>query len=280
MKTQMETLVVIGGGAMARAIIEGAASAESARPARFVVCEPDAGRRAIFERPDAFGGRIMATAARVEDLGPHLESAAPLLLAVKPQVFPDVASTLAPLMGGEGRVVISILAGTRSARIREALGGGARVVRVMPNTPARIGEGMSAVALGAGTQPGDEALAMSLFDACGEVVRIDESLMDAYTALAGSGPAYVFYLAEAMAKAGVEMGFDEQTADRIVRQTIRGAGMLLASSEESASELRAAVTSKRGTTEAATNSMDESGVMESIVHAALAARDRGAELGR
>lgn len=269
-------LAVIGAGAMASAILEGAFGAGLLRPAEVVVVEPDESRRSAMA---ARGCAIIADAAP----GAALRALAPdgaVLLATKPQSLADVARALgaSPAFAG---VVISILAGARSERVREAFGGSARVVRVMPNTPARIGLGVSAVASGAGAREGDDALALRLFGAVGEVVRVEETMMDAFTALAGSGPAYIFYLAEAMARAGVEMGFDPDDADRITRAVVRGSAELLARSPgESASALRAAVTSKGGTTEAATRSMDEAQVRESIVRAIVAARDRGAELSR
>ncbi|MCH7873254.1 MAG: hypothetical protein IID33_16280 [Planctomycetes bacterium] len=168
-----------------------------------------------------------------------------------------------------------------------------RVIRVMPNTPARIGQGMTAIAMGCGAQAGDDALAQAIFAAVGEVVSIDETLMDAFTAVAGSGPAYVFYLAEAMSAAAVRLGFNQKQADLIVRQTIAGAGNLMVASVDeqtdptgqtgvplSPAALRAAVTSKNGTTYAATTRLDELGVMEAIITAVRAARDRGRELAQ
>lgn len=267
-------LAVIGAGAMASAILEGAFGAGLLRPAEVVVAELDAARRSAMAArgcaiaPDALGA--------VRALGPE----GAVLLATKPQSLPDVARALG---GGEpfGGLVMSILAGARSERVRGAFGGAARVVRVMPNTPARIGLGVSAVATGAGARAGDDALAVRLFGAVGEVARVEESMMDAFTALAGSGPAYVFYLAEAMARAGLEMGFEAETADRVTRAVIRGSAELLVRSPgESGAALRAAVTSKGGTTEAAIESMERSGVGGSIVRGIVAARDRGAELSR
>ena len=164
--------------------------------------------------------------------------------------------------------------------VRSALGGRARVIRVMPNTPAQLRRGVSAIAIGEGASEDDAQFAVALFESVGEVVRVDESMIDAFTALAGSGPAYVFYLAEAMMRAGVEIGFDEATADRIVRGTIAGSAALLSdSTDRKPIDLRAAVTSKGGTTFAATQSLDASGAMDAIVRAIIAARDRGRELG-
>ncbi|MCH9057700.1 MAG: hypothetical protein IIB55_03625 [Planctomycetes bacterium] len=134
--------------------------------------------------------------------------------------------------------------------------------------------------IGALPTPGDEALALRIFEAVGDVIRIDEQLMDAFTAVAGSGPAYVFYLAQAMSTAATKLGFDEAQAKQIVQRTIAGAGALLAESPDSPEALRAAVTSRGGTTAAATAVLDESSVMQAMIDAITAAHDRGRELSR
>lgn len=272
--TRAPTLAVIGAGAMASAILDGAFSAGVLRPADLVVAEPDDDRRAALVSRGALPARGVREALA------SLAPAGAALLATKPQMLPDIETALAgaPSFGG---VVISILAGARSERVRAAFGGAARVVRVMPNTPARVGLGMSAVAVGAGAQTGDDDFAARLFASVGEVVRLDESLMDAFTALAGSGPAYIFYLAEAMTRAGVDMGFDPEMADTVARAVVRGSAELLSRTpEQPAGALRAAVTSKGGTTAAAIDSMNAAGVQGAIVRAIIAARDRGAELSR
>lgn len=266
-------LAVIGGGAMAGAILSGAARVGAVRTAEVVVAEPDAGRR---EAMRALGVAVVERAA--EAVG-ALGRGGRVLLAVKPQSLEAVSRDLGG--GAFDGEVISILAGAGSERVREAMGGTCRVVRVMPNLPAQVGKGVAAIALGAGARPGDDAFAIRLFEAVGAVVRIEERLMDAFTALAGSGPAYVYYLAEAMTRAAKEMGFDEATADHVVRGVIAGSGELLAcSTAGSAAQLRAGVTSKGGTTEAAIRVMEEAGVMGAVVRAIVAARDRGAELGK
>lgn len=281
-----DRLTIIGGGNMARAIVEGGLRAGVLPPDCWRIVEPDAARRAGFER---LGVRTLAHASALAgDLTPEEQ----LMLAVKPQSLAAAAGDLAGV--DTARVVVSMLAGTPSPRIRAALGEagggagggaggrgeGARVVRVMPNTPARLGEGATAIALGAGTRPGDEALALRVFSGVGPLVeRIDEALMDAFTAVAGSGPAYLFYVAEAMTEAAVSLGFDEPGADRIVRQTLKGAALLLSDSQAPAPDLRRAVTSPGGTTQAATEVLDREGVREAFIRALTAARDRGRELG-
>lgn len=272
-------VVFIGGGNMAQAILRGGAASGALDPARVAVAEVDEGKRRALA---PLAGAVVATAAEGVAWLRKVESVpgqGQVVLAVKPQSLGGVAEEVRGVLGAERRVVVSILAGMPSRRIREALGGAVAVVRVMPNLPAQIGRGTTAVAVGEGAASGDEAVAMRIFGGVGRVVvRIDESLMDAFTAVAGSGPAYVFYLAEAMMRAATELGFDEETAGRVVRETVAGAAEMLAGADASPAALRAAVTSKGGTTEAAVRVMDEAGVMGAVVRAIAAARDRGREL--
>ncbi len=205
-----------------------------------------------------------------------------VVLAIKPQMLADAIGPVRDSLAGSKAcpVVVSILAGTRAGRVHESIGGYGHVVRAMPNTPAAISMGMSAIARGPSATDEDMELARKLLSGVGGVVEIEESMMDAFTGLAGSGPAYVFYLAEGMVKAALEMGFELEQAQRIVAQTIAGSGMLLASSMDAPERLRARVTSKGGTTAAGTGALDDHGVMAAITAAVLAARDRGIELGR
>jgi len=268
------TLAIVGGGNMAGAILAGCARSgdPTLAPRRMVVAEPDGTRRAALA---ALGAEVVANA---RELGRWLAPSTQVLLAVKPQSLASAASDLKGLVSG--RVVISILAGTASATVRSAVGADVRVVRAMPNLAAGIGQGVTAVAVGSGSDEGDAALAQRLFGAVGPlVVRIDESLMDAFTAVAGSGPAYVFHLAEAMARAAVEVGLEPGEAEAIVRQTIAGAAALLSNDGRSAAALRAAVTSRGGTTQAAIAVLDGRDVAGAIQAAVVAARDRGRELG-
>lgn len=214
-----------------------------------------------------------------------------ILLAIKPQSLPEAAAALRPAIDERSRdfgppVVMSILAGTPTSTLRAALAApdtdpaGLPVVRIMPNTPARLRKSMTAISAAEGVTASHAQFAFDLFSSLGEVVKIREELMDAFTALAGSGPAYVFYLAEAMMRAAGEVGFDRITADRVVRQTIAGAAALLTESSEPPEALRQAVTSKGGTTEAACAALDARGVMDAISAAIQAGRDRGRELAR
>lgn len=266
-------LAVIGGGAMASAILRGTSEANVLGPV--CVAEPDAARRAAFPNAVASAEEALRWLAET-DTKAHPGQ---ILLAVKPQILTDVARAIAPLVGE--RVVISILAGVTTEHLRSSLGGRCPVVRVMPNTPAQVRRGCSALALGQGTTDAHADFAERLFKAVGDVViRLEEPMMDAFTAVAGSGPAYLFYLAEAMQRGADSVGFDAETARTIVEQTIIGAAELLRTDGSPAADLRARVTSKKGTTQAATDTFDRLGVMEAFVKGVVAARDRGRELGQ
>lgn len=284
--TMATRLAVIGGGNMARAIVRGALDAGIVAPGGVVVVEPDAAKRGVFS------GWGIATTDRHGEALARLKAGAGgggecpiVLLAVKPQMLAEVGAQLRPHWPGASCTAVSILAGTATGSVAAALGlgsvggvGGA-VVRAMPNTAASVRQSITAIAPGMGATADDLAGAERLFGALGPTVRIDESLMDAFTALAGSGPAYVFYLAEAMVRAGVSMGFDQAVAEGIVRQTIAGAGTLMRQPGAAApADLRAAVTSKGGTTQAAVDVLDGRAVMRAVIDAVVRARDRGREL--
>jgi pyrroline-5-carboxylate reductase len=265
-------LAVLGGGNMGGSVVRALAASGFVPGQRLVVAEPDATRRAVFALEECRAVGDAASALR------HAGPDAPALIAVKPQAFETLALELAGAVGE--RLVISIMAGVRAERVRTALGGACRVVRVMPNLPVSIGLGMSAVTPGPGATPKDLALTRAVFETMGRVEPIDESMMDAFTALAGSGPAYLFYLAEGLLNGAVSAGFTPDAADRIVRQTLLGAAELLASDAGvTPTQWRERVTSKGGTTAAACTLLDARGVMRAIHDAVLAARDRGSELG-
>ncbi|MCC6425206.1 MAG: pyrroline-5-carboxylate reductase [Phycisphaerales bacterium] len=269
--------LVIGGGNMARAIVQGARRRGVERFRGGWLAEPDMGKHAGFREAGmaTFGSAAEAAAGIAAG-----DATLPIILAIKPQMLSDAVSGLAEKLGGRRTLVVSILAGTPISRIRELFAGHERIVRVMPNLAASIGEGATAISA-ATAVAADVELVREIFEAVGPlVVELDESLMDAFTALAGSGPAYVFFLAEAMAKAGEAIGFDAQTALAITRQTIAGAAQLLAGSAEDPDRLRAAVTSKGGTTAAASGVLESRGVMQAWVDAIIAARDRGRELSK
>jgi len=259
-------LGIIGGGNMGAAIVGGSIKAGVLSPQAIMVADLEESRRVAAEQMGCL------TTADARDVA----GAEQIMLAVKPQGFARVAADLGPL--GRPTVVISIMAGLESRAIRDGLGPSARVIRVMPNTPCQVAMGMTVIALGEGAEPGDETLAVRIFEALGRTVILDETHMHAVTGLSGSGPAYVFLLAEAMERAGTESGLDPATAALLVRQTIRGAATLLTDSDRDPSELRTAVTSPGGTTEAALGVMLEREFPGIVVDAIKAARKRGVEL--
>ncbi len=288
MPTPHPFLAIIGGGNMGKAILSGGVNAKLLTPSRVCVAEHDDTRRA---RIAALGVKVVPDAR--EALA-WLGKSAPIpaegqvLLAIKPQSLSTLAAECGAQPTGEtlphpcaGRIIISILAGITSERIHRELGGDCNVIRAMPNLPASIGKGATALCVGKGATDADTAFAELLFKGVGSLVlRIEERLMDAFTALAGSGPAYVFYLAQAMIQAGIDLGFTLEQSTSITRATIAGSGLLLEQSSQSPTDLRAAVTSKGGTTQAATEVLDEAGVTKTFIAAIQAAEARGRDLGR
>jgi pyrroline-5-carboxylate reductase len=194
------------------------------------------------------------------------------------QALTQIAPALKP-----NAVIISIAAGISCAFIEKALGQSGnkpRVIRVMPNTPMLAGKGMSALALGANASEQDLITAERIFSAAGKTVRVPEASMDAVTAVSGSGPAYIFYLTEALAKAGVAAGLTELQAGQLARETVIGAAALLAQSKDSPEDLRRKVTTPNGTTQAAIETM-QAGDFEGLMTKAIAAAaKRAKELGK
>lgn len=263
-------LAVIGGGAMAEAIVLGAQRA-GVLTGPVCVADPNPDRLAVF------GGGVSSAGEAMRWLDEQSSPGA-VMLAIKPQMLEAVGVEIGGAVGH--RLVVSILAGSLSGTVRRGMGGRCRVVRVMPNTPALIGRGTSAVCPSAEADDRDTQLVEALFRGVGDVVvRLSEEQMDGFTGVAGSGPAYLFYLAEAMERAAVEVGIPVADARAIVAETLAGSAELLRQSGESSRDLRSRVTSKGGTTAAATGVFDVAGLDEVVVRAIVAARDRGRELG-
>ena len=260
----------IGAGNMAEALARGALRGGVVEAPQMLAADPSPERREVF---DKLGIATAADPAAVVAGCDHV------LLAVKPQVFAAVSPVLAAL-DRKQQTVISIMAGVRSSTIEAAAGGPLRILRVMPNTPMLVGRGMSGMAecSSAEGSRGDTKLCVDLLRSCGEVAKVTEDDMDAVTAVSGSGPAYVFLLAEAMMDAAAEMGL-LGAHELFVQQTICGAAEMLMQSEESAAELRRKVTSPGGTTQAAIESFDAAGFRTMVRDAMRAACRRSAELG-
>ena len=262
------TLAVIGAGNMAEALLRGALAAKLLDPRKVTAADPSAARREVF------GGLGVRTAP---DNRAAVKDAEAVVLAVKPQQLGAVLAEVGA--AAAGKLVISIVAGAPSAKIAAGLPG-ARVVRTMPNTPLLVGMGATGMAAGSGATPADMALARQLFEASGLVLQLHESELDAVTAVSGSGPAYLFYLAEAMIEAARAEGLPEIQSRKLVAATLRGASELLARGEETPEELRRRVTSPGGTTAAAVEVLDSAGAKAKMVAAVRRAAARSRELGQ
>ena len=201
-----------------------------------------------------------------------------LVLAVKPQQAEAVMTEIRSVLDQERNIVISLVAGLTTAGLEKACGMPLKVVRVMPNTPARVRAGATAFCLGQYAGEAETLLTHMLFEPVGIVVRVEEALMNAVTALSGSGPAYVFHLCEMMIKAGMQMGLSSREAEVLSVQTILGAARMLHETGQPAAELRATVTSPGGTTEAALDYLANSDYQQIFIAALQAARDRGQDL--
>ena len=268
-----ETVAFIGGGNMARSLIGGLVARGTAT-VTIRVAEPVDSLREALQRD--FGVRTFATAAEAAD------GAGLWLLAVKPQVMRTVCAELAALARARQPLAISIAAGITAQQLARWLGGDdARiaVVRAMPNTPALLGAGITGLFANTHADPAQREQAASLLSAVGPTVWIEhETQMDAVTAVSGSGPAYLFLLAEAMQAAGVAQGLPAETARALATQTLFGAGRMLVESSEPAEVLRARVTSPGGTTQAAIETFEAGGLRELVDRAITAATERDRQL--
>ncbi len=263
-----DTIVFIGGGQMARALIGGLMHS-GRRPASVLVVDPgDTARQALASR---FGVR---TRPAVDDA---LAQAATVVWAVKPQLFAEAAAPCAPWVGGA--LQLSVMAGVRSDAIARATGTEC-VVRAMPNTPALIGQGIAGLYAREAVDAAQRRQVEQLLAPTGQTLWVaQEADLDAVTALSGSGPAYVFYFVEAMVQAAVEMGLSAAQGRALALATFAGATALAQSGDDPPELLRERVTSKGGTTHEAVSSLDASGVKAAFVRAIRAAQQRAQALG-
>ena len=264
----MDTLAFIGGGNMASAIIGGLVA--SGRPgASIVVVEPFEAQRAKLAAD--FGVRTFASGEAT------LAGAALVVWAVKPQLFTQAAAPCAAHVAGA--LHLSVMAGIRSSAIARATGS-ERVVRAMPNTPALIGQGIAGLFARSGVSAAERAQVEAVLAPTGQVLWVArEQDLDAVTALSGSGPAYVFYVVEAMVQAALDMGLSEAQGKQLALATFAGSTALAQASSDAPALLRERVTSKGGTTHAAISVLDASGVKAAFVAAMRAAEQRARELG-
>lgn len=256
-------VAVCGTGAMGEALLAGWI-ASGMEPGQVGIVEVDDARaRQVTQR---YGVRRIELA--------DAAAAQLIVLAVKPHQVIDALTAISPTRDS---VVVSIAAGVPLASL-EAACPGVPCVRVMPNTPALVGQGMSGVIAGTSASPADVDAVVGLMSAVGKTVVIGEGQVDALTAISGSGPAYLFYVAEAMVEAGVHLGLTRADATMLVNQTFVGSAAMLAESGETATALRERVTSPAGTTAAALGVLDERAVRAAFNAAMRACRDRGAEM--
>lgn len=269
--SSLKRLAFIGGGNMAEALLRGILAAKRIRPEEILATDVRAERLAYLKT--TYGIDVSpdnaAAARQVETV----------LMAVKPQ---NMDGALAELKGalGDAQLLVSIAAGISTTTIAAYFSHPVRVVRVMPNTPALVLEGVSALARGRHATDRDLETTRHLFEAVGKVVVVDESLMDAVTGLSGSGPAYVFVIIEALADAGVKVGLARDVALALAAQTVRGAARLVLDTGKHPGELKDMVASPGGTTIAGLHALEQGAVRATLINAVEAAVRRSQELGK
>ena len=264
------TIAVLGGGQMAEALIGGVLASKVSEPALLCATDPVAARRDLLK--SRFGIEVSDNNARAA-AGADL-----VLLAVKPQVMPAVLKDARAALAG--KLVVSIAAGVTTAWIRERIPAARAIVRAMPNTPALVREGVTALTSQADLPAGDLTAVRALFEAVGSVVMVEERLMDAVTGLSGSGPAYVFVAIEALADGGVKMGLPRATAQALAAQTVLGAARMVLEQGEHPARLKDQVASPGGTTIAGLHQLEAGGLRGCLMAAVEAATKRSQELGR
>lgn len=261
-------LSAIGGGVMAEAILSCLLDQKIYQKDEILISEPSTARREFLQQQ--YG-------VNVTDDNNLAASAPTVILAIKPQIFDRVVSALNPITPSQ--LVISILAGVTIERLERAFADSA-VIRVMPNTPATVGAGMTAISIGSKVQPEQVSIAAQIFASVGEVVEVPESMMDAVTGLSGSGPAYVAIAIEALADGGVAAGLPRTIADRLALQTVLGTAQMLKDSNLHPAQLKDRVTSPGGTTIAGITKLEQAGFRSALIEATIAAARRSQELGQ
>jgi pyrroline-5-carboxylate reductase len=264
-------LAFIGGGNMGEALIKGVLAGGSGIAAKAIqVADPDKARRTYLA--DTYGVQVF------DDGTQAMAGADLVILAVKPQVLDEVLVAIQDVVA-DGQVVVSIAAGVTIAHLHRHLYADTKVVRAMPNTPALVGEGASAITPGPGVTPEELSRVRELLASVGSVVVVNEEQMDAVTGLSGSGPAYVFALIEALADGGVKMGLPRDVATTLAAQTVLGAARMVLSTGTHPAKLKDMVTSPAGTTSAGLHVLESAGVRGAFIGAVEAATKRARQLG-
>jgi pyrroline-5-carboxylate reductase len=266
-----KTIAFIGAGNMAEALVKGLLRAGVASPQEIICTDRRAERGPELEK--LYGVRFtVANLAAVKEAGI-------IVLSVKPQVMEKVLAEIGPSLD-PSKLVISIAAGIPIAALERQVGHGVRVIRTMPNTPALVGAGATALSPGEHATEADLAQAKALFDAIGMTVVVDEPLLDAVTGLSGSGPAYIFLIIEALADGGVKAGLARAQAQALAAQTVFGSAKLLIETGEHPGRLKDQVTSPGGTAIAGLHTLEAGGLRTTLMNAVESATNRSRELGK
>jgi len=260
----------LGAGNMGEALIKGLTQTGLVAAGSITASDPRADHLDLVAK--RYGIRAVGDNATL------VKSADVIILAVKPQIMGAILKEIAGAVD-DGKLLISIAAGVSTHKLREQLGKPARLIRVMPNTPALVLEGVTAVARAHGLNPGDLEAAQELFAAVGKVVVLEESAMDAVTGLSGSGPAYIAITIEALADGGVKMGLDRATAMTLAAQTVLGSARLVLDTGVHPGQLKDMVSSPGGTTIAGIAALEEGGLRRAFIQAVERATQRSRELG-
>lgn len=263
---------MLGAGRMATALARGVVEAGVVPPESIYASDPSSTARDEF-------ARVVPGARLVNDNSEVARQCELLLLAVKPQQMDEVLSEIRGAIRGDS-LVVSIAAGIPLARLAKGLPPGQRIVRVMPNTPCLIGQGVSCFALDHNATEGDADMVSALLSAVGVAFQVPESQLDAVTGLSGSGPAFVYTMIEALTAGGVEVGLPPKLAADLAGRTVAGAAQMVLQTAESPAVLRDRVTSPGGTTQAGLAVLEQSQFDKAVVGAVSAAARRSAELGR
>lgn len=262
----------VGGGNMATALVKGFLAAGLYRAEQLCVSDVEAPKLAALRRRF----KVVTT----QDNTALVRNAKVIIIAVKPQIIDAVLASMLPSVTPQ-KLFVSIAAGVTTARLEAGLGKAARVLRVMPNTPALLGKGMSVLVRGRHATPTDERLGLRLLRAVGQAIAVqDERLLDAVTGLSGSGPAYVYRFAEGLIAGGVAAGLTAALATQLTFQTLVGAAAMLQETGDTPEALRAAVTSPGGTTFAGLSDLERRGFKDAVAAAVVTATRRSEELGR
>jgi pyrroline-5-carboxylate reductase len=262
-------MAIIGAGQMAEALLSGLLASHVVDPTQVFATDINAERRDLIKR--RFGVRVGSENREA------VSWADAVVLAVKPQTFEAVLDGLSP--AANGKLIVSVAAGVSISWIAGRLPAHTRIVRAMPNAPALVREGISALAFGESVTEKDREFARTLFEAIGRVVVVEEPAMAAVTGLSGSGPAYVFMAIEALADGGVKMGLARPVAELLAAQTVLGAARMLLETKEHPGRLKDRVASPGGTTIAGLHRLEQGGLRASLMDAVEAATKRAEELG-